>query len=219
MNVTLLFPDVKTGGEIERLVMFAARRARTLKSHAELMEEIRSASKERVSHFLNAILRVEWSLDTAEYAPLIYDIEGIPSWLATEFFRHRLILRDWSPEQRSKRAVSGELIPVINPFDKDLECEMVAYQMTQDLILHSQQTMQKLHAMGVLPQKLRYAALEGTCTALTLAGNARAMQHLYTMRGSLATGGDGKAAPEAQELADEMLRFARSVYPNLFKEE
>jgi len=116
MTVTLMMPrDRQDGERQERLCYFAARRARTLKTHAELWKETVEATPERISHFLHAILREEWSLDVAEMTLFVFDIEGVPSWMMTEFLRHRLIARDWSFEQRSKRAIHGNRIDILNP--------------------------------------------------------------------------------------------------------
>ena len=130
-SVVLLFPDSDTGDRFSHLAHFAARRARSMKAGAELWEEVVGVTEERRRHFLRAILKEEWSLDVAEMSLFIFDIERVPSWLMTEFLRHRLIARDWSFEQRSKRAIYGERIPVLNPFEPDDAEGELAMQMDE----------------------------------------------------------------------------------------
>lgn len=214
MQCTLMFPDTEIGYYFEKLAHFAARRARTLKSHTELLAEIQEASDEKRQHFLHYILTEEWSLDVAEMNIFIYDIEGVPSWLMTEFLRHRLIARDWSFEQRSKRAIHSSRMAWVNPFDKD--SEPIRHQQMQDLGRFSQKLMDIWRAEGVPAEKLRYAALEATESSFVCASNARALHHLFTLRGSEAIGAEGKAAPEFMELVDMMMAQAQTVCPNLF---
>ena len=216
-SVVLLFPDSDTGDRFSHLAHFAARRARSMKTGAELWEEVVGATEERRRRFLRAILKEEWSLDVAEMSLFIFDIERVPSWIMTEFLRHRLIARDWSFEQRSKRAIYGERIPVLNPFEPDDAEGELAMQM-DELIARSQELMADAHRRGVPPEKLRYACLEGAETSFVAAANARALHHLFTMRGSTDIGGDGKAAPEFMALVDEMYRQANAVCPQLFGE-
>lgn len=219
MGATLMEPvDRECGDRFERWGYFAARRARSLKSHAELMEETRTAAPERIAQFLRAVMVQEWSLDIAEMNIFIFDIEGVPSWLMTEFLRHRLIARDWSFEQRSKRAIHGHRIPVLNPFDASSDSES-GYALDMGHLAHQSQEMMEFWAKaGVPAEKLRYAALEGTETAFVCAANARALHHLFTLRGAADIGGDGKAAPEFLSLVDQMYRQAREVCPILFDE-
>ena len=212
--VKLMFPNDSEGAQFEQLAHFAARRARTLKGHEDLWQETVLATPERRARFLNAILREEWSLDVAEMSLFVYDIEDAPSWLVTEFLRHRLIARDWSFEQRSKRAIHGERIGVINPFEDHGE---LYFEMNR-LIEASHALMAKAHAQGLPAEKLRYACLEGAQTSFVAAANARALHHFFTLRGSEGIGGDGRAAPEFMELVDEMHRQAKAVCPNLFPE-
>ena len=217
MKVTLMYPyrDAQ-GKDFQDISHFAARRARSMKGHDELWSEVVGASEEKQGKFINAILKEEWSLDVAEMNVLVYDVEGVPSWLMTEFLRHRLIARDWSFEQRSKRAMYGEFIPVINPFDQDGEYNL--WYAFEELSWQSQALMIEAHKQGVAAEKARYACLEGAETAFVVAGNVRALHHLFTLRGSKDIGGDGKAAPEFWAVADEMFRLAKERLPLLFPE-
>ncbi len=220
MKVTLMFPtqqllEINGWAGFEELAYFAARRARSMKTHNELWDEVAQADTAKTTRFLRAILHEEWSLDVADMNIFIYDLEGVPSWLMVEFLRHRLIARDWSFEQRSKRAIHGERIPVINPFDRDTEA--VWHHWMAALIDKSHRLMADAHAAGIPAEKLRYACLEGSETAFVAAANARALHHLFTMRGSTDIGGDGRAAPEFMEVVDEMYRQAKDVCPLLFE--
>ena len=215
MKVTLMFPrNAEDGLYLEAICHFAARRARTLRRHDELIDEVSGAGIQGREHFLHHILQSEWSLDVAEMSLFVYDVEGVPSWLMTEFLRHRLIARDWSFEQRSKRAIGAHRIPVINPFDPNLE--PAHYQQMEDLVAHSHTAMSLWRADGVAPEKIRYGALEGSDTAFVVASNARALHHLFTLRGSKALGGNGTAAPEFWAVVADMHQQARQVCPNLF---
>ena len=213
MEVRLMFPNKSVGMWYERLAHFAARRARTMKTHDELHDEVYSTLPAKREHFLRHILEEEWSRDVAEFNIFVWDVEGAPSWLMVELLRHRFIARDWSPEQRSKRAIHGERIPVVNPFDG---ADFQPWQDFQDLAAMSQRFMADWHDNGIPAEQTRYAALEGSETAFCIAGNARALYDMWRLRGSTATVGDGKAHPLFQQLADTMYRQAVEVAPLLF---
>ena len=216
MKVELMFPRTVEDGEFfERICMFAARRARTMKEHDELWAEAAGAPEDRVTNFLHYILYEEWSQDVAEFSLFIYDVEHIPSWVMPELYRHRFLIRDWSFEQRSKRAIHGERIPVINPFNVT-DHGGLFYKMEQ-LITDSQELMAEAHKMGLPAQMTRYACLEGAETAVAVAGNARSLNEVFVKRGSTDIGAHGKAAPEFMELADEMYRQAYAMCPRLFE--
>jgi len=209
-----MFPRTQEEGEyLEKLCHFAARRARALVSHEALWAEVEGATPEKRAHFLHYILQEEWSLDVAEMTLFVYDIEGVPSWLITELLRHRFIARDFSFEQRSKRAIQGQRIPVLTDMGDEGGQGTV---IMQELARHSIEAMTELRHLGYPAQKLRYASLEGSETGLVCAANARALHHLFTLRGGQEIGGDGKAAPEFQELVRQMWGQAKAVCPNLF---
>lgn len=214
MRVELVHPSPAIGETYEKIAYMAARRARTVKDHDALRREaLEEVTTERRRRFLRAVIQEEWSLDVAEMSLFVYDIEGVPSWLMTELLRHRLIAREWSLEQRSKRAIHGHRLPVVNPWEEGtpLHADMAA------LIRQSQELMARAAAEGHPAERIRYAALEGTETAFMAAGNARAMHHLFTLRGSPAIGGDGKAAPVFQEVTDRMFALAQEACPGLFQ--
>ena len=214
MKVHLMYPrNRKQGDEFESLVYFAARRARTMKTHSELCAEVYSATEERRANFLHYILEEEWSRDCAEFSFFMWDLEEIPTWLMIEFFRHRFVLRSWSPEQRSKRAIHGERIPVMNPFDRNTDPGF--HDWFEQLAADTQEFMAAAHSQGYPAELTRYAALEGSETAVCLAVNARALYDVAKLRGSRDTVGDGKAHPLFQELMDVMYRQAREVCPLL----
>lgn len=214
MKVTLMFPDASTGALFQDLAFFAARRARTLKDHDALWKEAFEASEEKQSRFLYTILAEEWSLDVAEFNLFMFDVEAAPSWLMIELLRHRMLARDFSFEQRSKRAIHAGRISAINPFDKTTE--LVNYLVMADLIDDAQKVQEYLAEQKVPAERLRYAALEGSETSFVVAGNARTLHHLFDLRCSTSVGGRGTAAPEFQDLADDMYRQVRLVCPMLF---
>ena len=213
MPAKMLFPVTKEDGEyFERMAYMASRRARTVKTHEALLDESLNATPERITHFLNAIVREEWSLDVAEMNVFIWDVWDVPSWLMIEFLRHRFIARDWSFEQRSKRAIQGHRIKVLNPFEPDTDF----HDRYEALAEASNQLMMDAHKAGIPAEKMRYASLEGTETAFFVAGNARTLHHVFTLRGSEGIDGDGKAAPEFFDIIDDMYYQAQAVCPNLF---
>ena len=136
----------------------------------------------------------------------------------TELLRHRFIARDWSPEQRSKRAIHGERIPVVNPFDPTIPEENALHIGFASIAKTSADFMALAHDAGIPAETTRYAALEGSETAFCIAGNARALYDMWKLRGSTATFGNGKAHPLFQTLADTMYYQAREVCPLLFPE-
>ena len=214
MSAILLSPrNAEEGEYLERLCFMGARRARTVKNHDDLLHESLNATDVRLSNFLKAIVREEWSLDVAEFATFVYDVEDVPSWLMVEFLRHRFIAREWSFEQRSKRAIQGHRIRALNPFDADSEF----YHRYEELAEASQKLMQDAHKAGITAEKMRYAALEGSETAFFVAGNARTLHHVFTLRGSSDMGANGTAAPEFFDLIDDMYEQAQKVCPHLFQ--
>ena len=214
MKVTLIHPRNREDGTWwEKIAHFAARVARTRKTFDELMAEIEGATDQRRADFLEAIVIKEWSLDVAEMNIFVWHIADVPSWLMVDLLRHRFVARDWSFEQRSKQAIYGEHIPVINPFDDDQEL----WDDMDDLILRSQRLMAKAHKRGKPARLVRYAALEGTMTSFVAAANARTLHHFFTLRGSEEIEGNGNAAPEFQEVADIMFHQAKEVAPVLFQ--
>lgn len=217
MKVHLMYPhNRQQGKEFERLAHFAARRARTMKTHDELEREVDEASPEKRRNFLHYILEEEWSRDCAEFSFFMWDLEEIPTWLMIEFFRHRFVIRDWSPEQRSKRAIHGERIPVMNPFDVNKDPGF--HYWFNELAHDTQEFMATAHEQGFPAEMTRYAALEGSETAVCLAVNARALYDVAKLRASRDTVGDGNAHPLFQELMDRMYLQARTVCPLLLPE-
>ena len=216
MKCVLMFPRDRADGEyLTRLDYFAARRARTLKNHEELWQEaFEDKNMGQITQFLDDVIGREWALDVLEMNIFMYDIEEVPSWLMVEFLRHRLVARDWSFEQRSKRAVQGARIPTINPFvGSDME------EQFEILVEHSRNLMETMHRLNYPPERIRYAALEGSVTSFVCAANARALHHLFTLRGSstLAPSHGGKAAEEFQELVGIMYEQAKEVCPWIFQ--
>ena len=213
MKVTLIHPRNREDGTWwEKIAHFAARTARSIKTYDELIAEVEHSTEERRAAFLEAIIEREWSLDVAEMNTFIWHIANVPSWLMIELLRHRFIARDWSFEQRSKRAIYGERIPVLNPFEGDDE---LFFEMN-GLIEKSLALMAKAHKKGMSAEKVRYASLEGSVTSFVAAANARTLHHFFTLRGSSDIDGNNTAAPEFQKVADAMFEQAHQVSPLLF---
>ena len=217
MKATLMFPRNKEeGAYFESLAYFAARRARTFKDQDQLVAETDAVGVVKRTNFIKQVVVQEWSLDVAELNIFIYDIESVPDWLMTEFFRHRLIVREWSFEQRSKRALPTGKIPILMP--PQIADDPEALDRFNFLAGISIGTADYLKSRGYPPEVQRYAALDAAEVSFVCAGNARALHHLFTMRGSQELVGEsgGKASPEFQRLIDAMYNQAREVCPLLF---
>ncbi len=214
-EVTLLFPRSSSDGQfLEKLAHFAARGDRSIKPTAELWDEIEEAGFDKRKHFLDFVLREEWALDVAELNIFVWHINNIPSWLVTEWLRHRMVARDYSFEQLSKRAIHAYRMEVINPFDKEIEQK--EYELFQWAVESVTDVMRELQQEGVPAEKIRYLALEGTSTRLTVGANARALHHFFHQRGTEDIGGTGRAAPEFKQLVGIMYEQAKEVCPILF---
>lgn len=200
MKSTLLFPrNTEEGGYLEGLAAFGARRCRTRKVHDELMAEVDGWTPERRQNFLHKVINEDWALDVAEIPYLIYDWEGIPVWMIIELLRHRLIARDFSLEQLSQRAIKIT----------DIDCSPELEQVVGEYV-------QKLTELGLAPEAYREAIPQGAKVNLVIAGNVRAFHHLFMMRSSEGYGG---AHHKFQELTDQALAQARTVYPVLLAPE
>ena len=220
-KVTLMFPtkdfEPSVGERFEHMAMFAARRSRTLLEHDDLWAEVTGWSTEKQDNFLEQVIHQEWATNIAEFNLFMFDIEHVPSWLMIELARHRFLIRDWSFNQRSKRAVPGFRIPVLNPFDAaGPEAELHAD--FEFLAETSRNLMEKANRLRVRPEKMRYASLEGSETAFVAAGNATALHHIFKLRGGARIGADDKAAPELIEVAESMYDQVRDFCPRIFRQ-
>jgi thymidylate synthase ThyX len=216
-TITLAFPDRDIGPFLEQLAMVAARGDRSLKPYDELWQEVEvAADVGKLGPFLERVVKTDWALDVAELNIFVWHIEGIPSFLVPEWLRHRLIARDWSFQQLSKRAIHADRIEFINPFSK--ETEATNYLIAEVGLASIRETIKALHDKGVSAERIRYLCPEGAKTRLTAGANARALHHFFTMRGSKDIGANGRAYPEFQELVDTMYQQAQEVCPILFKE-
>lgn len=216
-KVSLEYPRDRSEGEFwDRFAMFAARGDRSVKSRDALWEEVNAASPYKVEQFVGNVMVQDWALDVGEMNIFLWHIEGVPSFLVKEWLRHRLIARDWSFQELSKRTIHAYRLEVINPFDKVVE--PFRWLIFEDAVVGVQHAMKQLHDDGVSAERLRYLALEGTKTRLTAGSNARALHHFFTMRGSVDIGANGRAYPEFQEIVGTMYSQAREMCPVLFKE-
>ena len=85
---------------------------------------------------------------------------------------------------------------------------MKVYEETMDGIWDSYS---KLIGMGIPAEDARYVLPNGCTTNITITMNARELLHFFSMRCC------NRAQWEIREMADEMLRQCKEVYPVIFK--
>ncbi len=203
IKVTRMFPQsLLVGTEMENMAIFAARRCRTVKSHSVLMDEILGMADVKKRMFIQAVVFEDWALDVLEIPYLVYDFESVPMWLVIEFLRHRHIMRDFSMEQLSQRAIDSNKLKLSVPEPM--------IEVVNDYLI-------KIHELAkehrIPPEELRKSYPQGVKVNFVLAGNVRAWQHLFYMRASEHLGGKGGAHPQFKALADEAFKQAVEVYP------
>ncbi len=194
IQVHRMFPiDPNQGRYMESCAIFAAKRCRTRKNHADLWAEVVQMTDEKREQYLTKVVTQDWASDVLEIPYLIFDWEKVPVWLITELFRHRHIIRDWSPEQMSQRAIK-----IV-----DVDCHE---SMKPALMKY----LEALEAADLKSEDYREALPQGALTNLVIAGNVRAFREFFLMRSSE---GHGGAHKKFEKLADESLALAREVYP------
>ncbi len=203
IKVTRMFPQsLLVGTEMENMAIFAARRCRTVKTHNELTLEVIHMTDFKKRQFIQTVVFEDWALDVLEIPYLVYDFESVPMWLVIEFLRHRHIMRDFSMEQLSQRAINSDKLKLSVP---------------EPMIEVVDDYLSKIHALAkeyhIPPEELRKSYPQGVEVNFVLAGNVRAWQHLFYMRASEHLGGKGGAHPQFKALADEAFRQAVEVYP------
>ena len=208
MKVQLLQPrNLEEGLYAEDVAIFAARRCRTTKTFEELQIEIVGYSSEKRRQFLSKVIYQDFAADVMEMVHLVYDWEGIPMWLLVELFRHRLIMREFSFEQLSQRAIDSGKLEV--DVDEGLELTVADYLVKLN---------QRAKYLKLSPEQLRAAYPQGVLVNLVIGGNLRAFHHFFFMRSSPLYNGKGGAHPRFMELADKMQELAKERLPNLMEQ-
>lgn len=204
MRVHILHPRNTAEGEYaESVAIFAARRCRTTKSYEDLWKEVDEYSSEKRRDFMDQVIFTDWAGDVLEQIHVAFDLEGLPMWLVVELFRHRLVMREFSPEQLSQRA--------INPMRLEMELSDQGLQkIAEEYVL----TVAKYAEENKIPpEELREAFPQGVLVNMVIAGNLRAFHHFFFMRSSQLYSGKGRAHHKFMDIADEMQRLARVNLP------
>ncbi len=210
MEVRRLFPRTREGGrELEDLCVFAARRCRTVQGHDELWEEVHGMSLAKKENFLNKVVVQDWALDVLEMGHLVIDFEGIPIWLIIELLRHRHMMRDFSLEQLSQRAIQANRLQVQVP-DEFVDI-VTAYMYAIN---------ERAEELGgnIKAEDIRACYPQGTLVNVVIGGNLNAWHHVFYMRSDADAGGKGGAHPQFKQLMAMTFELAREVYPIALKE-
>ena len=139
-----------------------------------------------------------------EHAVFTFSVEGVSRSLTHQLVRHRVA----SFSQQSQRYVNMDkptyVIPKTVEADQELKAE---FEKTMDEIWKSYNKLVE----KIPPEDARYVLPNACTTNITITMNARELLHLFTLRCC------NRAQWEIRDLADEMLRQCKEVYPVIFK--
>ena len=139
-----------------------------------------------------------------EHAVFTFSVEGVSRSLTHQLVRHRVA----SFSQQSQRYVNMDkptyVIPKTVEADPELKAE---FEKTMDEIWKSYNKLVE----KIPPEDARYVLPNACTTNITITMNARELLHLFTLRCC------NRAQWEIRDLADEMLRQCKEVYPVIFK--
>lgn len=139
-----------------------------------------------------------------EHAVFTFSVEGVSRSLTHQLVRHRVA----SFSQQSQRYVSMNkptyVVPKTIEADPELKEEF-------DRIMDEIWKSYNILAEKVPPEDARYVLPNACITNITITMNARELIHFFSLRCC------NRAQWEIRELADEMLRLCKEVYPVIFK--
>ncbi len=139
-----------------------------------------------------------------EHAVFTFSVEGVSRSLTHQLVRHRVA----SFSQQSQRYVNMDkptyVIPKTVEADPELKAE---FEKMMDEIWKSYNKLVE----KIPPEDARYVLPNACTTNITITMNARELLHLFTLRCC------NRAQWEIRDLADEMLRQCKEVYPVIFK--
>lgn len=139
-----------------------------------------------------------------EHAVFTFSIEGVSRSLTHQLVRHRVA----SFSQQSQRYVSMDkptyVIPKTVEADPELKKE---FERTMSEIWASYNRLVE----KIPPEDARYVLPNACTTNITITMNARELIHFFSLRCC------NRAQWEIREMADEMLRQCKEVYPVIFK--
>ena len=215
MKVWLMQPeDIVAAKQMVRVAWFGARVCRYYGSHEALVKEVWNTPMEVLGNKLWSAIHEEWAVDLLRHSLFSFHVEQYPMWFWAEIGRHKFVKENVDREQLSQRALKSWELPVYNPFHGE------AYQEFENLIVRTQEFMERMEKQGWSRDDVRNASFQGTLVNNLVSVNAETIHHLVVMRGSkdLVKEFGGKAAPLFQEMVGDVWSQSKEVCPWLFKE-
>lgn len=139
-----------------------------------------------------------------EHAVFTFSVEGVSRSLTHQLVRHRVA----SFSQQSQRYVSMNKPTYVVP--KTIEADPELKEEFDRIMDEIWKSYNKL-AEKIPPEDARYVLPNACTTNITITMNARELIHFFSLRCC------NRAQWEIRELADEMLRLCKEVYPVIFK--
>ena len=139
-----------------------------------------------------------------EHAVFTFSVEGVSRSLTHQLVRHRVA----SFSQQSQRYVSMDKPTYVVPetVEKDPELKEEFDRIMTEIWASYNRLVEKIP-----PEDARYVLPNACTTNITITMNARELIHFFSLRCC------NRAQWEIREMADEMLRQCKEVYPVIFK--
>ena len=203
-NVSLLWHTPNP----EYQVAVAMRRCTSIDNIEYIQKDLWEAGPQEWARMIKIAHR-DKSYDVFEHVVFEFAIDKISLVAALQLFRHRMVVRDLSPDQLSERfspVVSNPDYVVPPSFNDCSECRDKYLQLAID----AEKVCRDIRNHGHPKQDARFAMIEGTASKLVLTLNATALLHIADMRI------DKKAQWEIRDIVVEMVELAASVTPTIF---
>ncbi len=139
-----------------------------------------------------------------EHAVFTFSVEGVSRSLTHQLVRHRVA----SFSQQSQRYVSMDKPTYVVP--KTVENDSELKEEFDRIMGEIWKSYNKL-AEKIPPEDARYVLPNACTTNITITMNARELIHFFSLRCC------NRAQWEIRDLADQMLRLCKEVYPVIFK--
>jgi len=187
--------------EPEKTIAMAAKLCYSPSDIGDLGAAVESSSQEK---FLKKIIDLG-HLSVLEHAGFTFGVEGISRATSHQLVRHRLA----SYSQQSQRYVKiGS--------DFEYVCPHTIAE-SEDLALKYEDAVKRIHSVyrelvdaGIPAEDARYLLPNAAATKIIITMNARELRHFFTLRCC------ERAQWEIREMACEMLKLAREVFPSVF---
>lgn len=138
-----------------------------------------------------------------EHAVFTFQVEGLSRAALAQLTRHRLA----SFDVQSQRYVKLDNLELVVPESfKKAGMEQVAIEQ----MMHSMAMYKQLLEAGVPAEDARYVTPQAVPTKLVMTMNARELLHFFSLRTC------NRAQWEIRELADEMLKIVKKIFPVVF---